>query len=37
MGDTIEIWSLNETEQAFMEPKQFGEALENIMTDNKEQ
>ena len=37
MGDTIEIWSLNETEQPFMEPKQFGEALENIMTDNKEQ
>jgi MraZ protein len=35
MGDTIEIWSLNETEQPFMEPNEFGEALENIMNDNQ--
>ena len=37
MGDTIEIWNLGDTEQPFMEPKEFGEALENIMTEETEE
>src|SRR5574344_278423 len=36
MGDTIEIWSLGGTEAPFMNPEEFGEALESIMnTENK--
>ena len=31
MGDTIEIWSNEKTEVPFMEPDEFGMALERIM------
>lgn len=31
MGDTIEIWSNEKTEAPFMEPDEFGMALERIM------
>ena len=34
MGDTIEIWSNNEAEQQKMSAKDFGNALEELMTDN---
>ena len=32
MGDTIEIWSTALTEKPFMEPDNFGKALEEVMT-----
>ena len=32
MGDTIEIWSTALTEKPFMEPDDFGKALEEMMT-----
>lgn len=32
MGDTIEIWSTALTEKPFMEPEDFGKALEEVMT-----
>ena len=32
MGDTIEIWSTALTEKPFMEPDDFGKALEEVMT-----
>ena len=32
MGDSIEIWSEKNTEKPFMEPDEFGAALESIMT-----
>lgn len=32
MGDSIEIWSEKNTEKPFMEPEEFGAALESIMT-----
>jgi MraZ protein len=36
MGDTIEIWNLSGTVAPFMNPKEFGEALEDIMkTEDK--
>lgn len=31
MGDTIEIWSCENTEKPFMEPEEFGKALEEMM------
>lgn len=31
MGDTIEIWSEKASERPFMEPEEFGKALEDIM------
>lgn len=31
MGDTIEIWSGENTEKPFMEPEEFGRALEEVM------
>ena len=31
MGDTIEIWSVANTEQPFMDAETFGKALEQIM------
>lgn len=31
MGDTIEIWSTVRTEKPFMEPEDFGKALESVM------
>lgn len=31
MGDSIEIWSEKNTEKPFMEPEEFGAALESIM------
>ena len=31
MDDTIEIWCAEDTEKPFMEPNDFGQALENIM------
>ena len=34
MGDTIEIWSNNESEQQKMSAEDFGNALEELMTDN---
>ncbi len=34
MGDTIEIWSNNEAEQQRMSAEDFGNALEELMTDN---
>lgn len=34
MGDTIEIWSNNEAEQQKMSAENFGNALEELMTDN---
>lgn len=34
MGDTIEIWSNSEAEQQKMSAKDFGNALEELMTDN---
>ena len=34
MGDTIEIWSNNEAEQQKMSAEDFGNALEELMTDN---
>jgi len=33
MGDTIEIWSATKTEKPFLEPEEFGQALEDIMSD----
>ena len=32
MGDTIEIWSTALTEKPFMEPDDFGKAIEEVMT-----
>ena len=37
MGDCIEIWSNDKTEQPFMEPEAFGAALEQIMGKEEEQ
>ena len=34
MGDTIEIWSNSEAEQQKMSAEDFGNALEELMTDN---
>lgn len=34
MGDTIEIWSNSEAEQLKMSAEDFGNALEELMTDN---
>ena len=34
MGDTIEIWSNSEAEQQRMSAEDFGNALEELMTDN---
>lgn len=34
MGDTIEIWSNNEAEQQKLSAEDFGNALEELMTDN---
>lgn len=34
MGDTIEIWSNNEAEQQKMSAEDFGNVLEELMTDN---
>lgn len=34
MGDTIEIWSNSEAEQKKMSAEDFGNALEELMTDN---
>ena len=34
MGDTIEIWSDSEAEQQKMSAEDFGNALEELMTDN---
>ena len=31
MGDTIEIWSAARTAKPFMEPDEFGKALEEVM------
>ena len=31
MGDTIEIWSSAKTEKPFMDPDDFGKALERVM------
>ena len=31
MGDTIEIWSTSKTEKPFMDPDDFGKALEEVM------
>lgn len=31
MGDTIEIWSTAKTEKPFMDPDEFGKALEEVM------
>ena len=31
MGDTIEVWSSERTQKPFMEPEEFGKALEAIM------
>ena len=31
MGDTIEIWSTAKTEKPFMDPDDFGKALEDVM------
>lgn len=31
MGDTIEVWSAGRTQRPFMEPEEFGRALEEIM------
>lgn len=36
MGDTIEIWSNSRTMSPFMEPDEFGRALEEIMNNAKE-
>ena len=33
MGDTIEIWASEKTEQPFMDAETFGAALENLMND----
>lgn len=33
MGDTIEVWSNERTQQPFMEATEFGKALEEIMGD----
>ncbi len=33
MGDTIEIWASEKTEQPFMDAEAFGAALENLMND----
>ena len=33
MGDSIEIWSEGNTVDPFMEPDEFGAALESIMGD----
>ncbi len=34
MGDTIEIWTVKEAETPFMDPAEFGSALESVMNDN---
>lgn len=34
MGDTIEIWMVKEAEMPFMDPAEFGSALESVMNDN---
>lgn len=36
MGDTIEIWNNNRTASPFMEPDEFGRALEKIMNTLEE-
>ena len=35
MGDSIEIWSEKNTREPFMEPDEFGAALENIMNSGE--
>lgn len=35
MGDSIEIWSEKNTEKPFMEPEEFGVALESIMSQSE--
>lgn len=35
MGDTIEIWSNDNTQEPFMDAEEFGAALEQLMNDNK--
>lgn len=37
MGDTIEIWSVQQEEQAQMSSEEFSQALELLMDDNSEQ
>lgn len=34
MGDTIEIWNKTVTEKPFMNPEEFGEALQDIMNNS---
>lgn len=37
MGDTIEIWKCEEEEETFMDPEEFSQALQDIMTlDNED-
>lgn len=36
MGDTIEIWATERAEQPFMEPQEFGKALEQLMASEEE-
>ena len=35
MDDTIEIWAAEKAEKPFMEAELFGEALEDVMKDEK--
>lgn len=35
MGDTIEVWPTEQTEQAFMEQNVFGQALEELMKNEE--
>ena len=35
MDDTIEIWNANDANNPFVEPEEFGKALENIMKTEK--
>lgn len=35
MGDTIEIWSSLHVEKPFVEPEEFGQALQELMTNSK--
>lgn len=37
MGDTIELWSADNAEKPFMEPDEFGKAIESLMSDIDEE
>lgn len=37
MDDTIEIWDADETETTFMQPEDFGKALEGLMKDEEDE